>query len=72
MNRPNEDARMPRSKGIVTGWGAEPFRDRLSDSDASIVKLLLAAGRCFWARPVLGRWPIMTSGMAGSRETGGT
>lgn len=32
------------TKGIVTGWGAEPFADRVPDGDASIVTRLRAAG----------------------------
>ena len=32
------------TKGIVTGWGAEPFRDRVPETDARVVTLLRAAG----------------------------
>jgi Asp-tRNA(Asn)/Glu-tRNA(Gln) amidotransferase A subunit family amidase len=30
--------------GIVTGWGAEPWRDQVPDSDATVVRLLTEAG----------------------------
>jgi Asp-tRNA(Asn)/Glu-tRNA(Gln) amidotransferase A subunit family amidase len=30
--------------GIVTGWGAEPWRDRVPQSDATVVRLLTEAG----------------------------
>lgn len=32
------------TRGIVTGWGAEPFRDRVPAHDATIVRRLRAAG----------------------------
>lgn len=32
------------TKGIVTGWGAEPYRDRVPDQDAAVVTRLRAAG----------------------------
>lgn len=32
------------TRGIVTGWGAEPFRDRIPNNDAIVVKRLRAAG----------------------------
>jgi len=32
------------TEGVATGWGAEPFRDRVPDADATIVRKLRAAG----------------------------
>lgn len=32
------------TKGIVTGWGAEPYRDRVPDRDAAVVTRLRTAG----------------------------
>ena len=42
------------SKGIVTGWGAEPFRDCVPDSDATIVKRLRAAGAVLLGKTTVG------------------
>ena len=42
------------TKGIVTGWGAEPFRDRVPASDASIVKRLRAAGAVLLGKTTVG------------------
>lgn len=42
------------TKGIVTGWGAEPFRDRAPDSDATIVKMLRAAGAVLLGKTTVG------------------
>jgi Asp-tRNA(Asn)/Glu-tRNA(Gln) amidotransferase A subunit family amidase len=42
------------AKGIVTGWGAEPFRDRVPDSDATIVKLLRAKGAVLLGKTTVG------------------
>ena len=42
------------TKGIVTGWGAEPFRDRVPDSDATIVKRLRAAGAVLLGKTTVG------------------
>ena len=42
------------TKGIVTGWGAEPFRDRLPDTDATIVKKLRAAGAVLLGKTTVG------------------
>lgn len=42
------------TKGIVTGWGAEPFRDRVPDSDATIVKMLRAAGAVLLGKTTVG------------------
>ncbi|MEO0918915.1 MAG: amidase, partial [Pseudomonadota bacterium] len=32
------------TKDIVTGWGAEPYRDRVPDQDAAVTRALRAAG----------------------------
>ena len=42
------------TKGIATGWGAEPFRDRLPDADAAIVQKLRAAGAVLLGKTTLG------------------
>ena len=42
------------TKGIVTGWGAEPFRDRVPDADATIVRRLRAAGAVLLGKTTLG------------------
>jgi Asp-tRNA(Asn)/Glu-tRNA(Gln) amidotransferase A subunit family amidase len=42
------------TKGIVTGWGAEPYRDRVPDSDATIVTKLRAAGAVLLGKTTLG------------------
>src|SRR5262249_17651284 len=42
------------TKGIVTGWGAEPFRDRVPDADATIVKKLRAAGAVLLGKTTVG------------------
>jgi len=42
------------TKGIVTGWGAEPFQERLPDADATIVKKLRAAGAVLLGKTTLG------------------
>lgn len=42
------------TKGIVTGWGAEPFRDRVPDSDATIVERLRAVGAVLIGKTTLG------------------
>lgn len=42
------------TKGIVTGWGAEPFRDRVPDTDATIVKRLRAAGAVLLGKTTVG------------------
>ncbi len=42
------------TKGIVTGWGAEPFRDRVPDTDATIVKLLRAKGAVLLGKTTVG------------------
>jgi Asp-tRNA(Asn)/Glu-tRNA(Gln) amidotransferase A subunit family amidase len=40
--------------GLVTGWGAEPFRDRVPDQDAAIVKRLRAAGAVLLGKTTVG------------------
>jgi Asp-tRNA(Asn)/Glu-tRNA(Gln) amidotransferase A subunit family amidase len=42
------------TKGIVTGWGAEPFRDRVPDADASVVRKLRAAGAVLLGKTAVG------------------
>lgn len=42
------------TKGIVTGWGAEPFRDRVPDSDATIVGILRARGAVLLGKTTVG------------------
>lgn len=40
--------------GIVTGWGAEPFADRVPEGDAGVVVRLAAAGAVLIAKTSLG------------------
>jgi len=42
------------TKEITTGWGAEPFRDRLPDADATIVRKLRAAGAILLGKTTVG------------------
>lgn len=42
------------TKGITTGWGAEPYRDRVPDDDAELVKRLRAAGAVLLGKTSLG------------------
>ena len=42
------------TKGIVTGWGAEPYRDRVPDADATIVRKLRAAGAVLLGKTTVG------------------
>ena len=42
------------TRGIVTGWGAEPFRNRVPDTDATIVRLLRAAGAVLLGKTTVG------------------
>jgi Asp-tRNA(Asn)/Glu-tRNA(Gln) amidotransferase A subunit family amidase len=42
------------TRGIVTGWGAEPFRDRVPDADAAIVRKLRAAGAVLLGKTTVG------------------
>jgi Asp-tRNA(Asn)/Glu-tRNA(Gln) amidotransferase A subunit family amidase len=42
------------AKGIVTGWGAEPFRDRVPGTDASVVRKLRAAGAVLLGKTAVG------------------
>jgi Asp-tRNA(Asn)/Glu-tRNA(Gln) amidotransferase A subunit family amidase len=40
--------------GIITGWGAEPFRNRVPDQDATIVRKLRAAGAVLLGKTAVG------------------
>ena len=42
------------TRGIVTGWGAEPYRDRVPDADATIVRKLRAAGAVLLGKTTVG------------------
>ena len=42
------------TKDIKTGWGAEPYRDRVPNSDATIVKKLREAGAVLLGKTTLG------------------
>jgi Asp-tRNA(Asn)/Glu-tRNA(Gln) amidotransferase A subunit family amidase len=42
------------TKEIVTGWGAEPYRNRVPDADATIVRLLRAAGAVLLGKTTVG------------------
>ena len=42
------------TKDIATGWGAEPFRDRVPDADATIVRKLRAAGAVLLGKTTVG------------------
>lgn len=42
------------TKGITTGWGAEPYRDRVPEHDAIIVRRLRAAGAVLLGKTTLG------------------
>ncbi|MFM9974034.1 MAG: amidase family protein, partial [Beijerinckiaceae bacterium] len=42
------------TKGIITGWGAEPFRDRAPETDAAIVRKLRAAGAVLLGKTTVG------------------
>ncbi len=42
------------TKGIVTGWGAEPYQDRLPGADARIVTLLRQAGAVLLGKTTVG------------------
>lgn len=42
------------TKGIVTGWGAEPFQHRVPDADAAIVTRLRAAGAVLLGKTTVG------------------
>ena len=42
------------TKGLVTGWGAEPYRDRVPDRDAAIVTKLRAAGAVLLGKTTVG------------------
>ncbi len=42
------------TKGIVTGWGAEPYRDRVPQADAAIVTKMRAAGAVLLGKTTVG------------------
>ncbi|RVT81682.1 amidase [Rhodobacteraceae bacterium CCMM004] len=42
------------TEGIVTGWGAEPYRDRVPDADARIVTMLREAGAVLLGKTTVG------------------
>ncbi len=42
------------TKGIVTGWGAEPYRSRAPEADAAIVTRLRAAGAVLLGKATVG------------------
>ncbi len=42
------------TKGIVTGWGAEPFRHRVPENDAAIATKLRAAGAVMLGKATVG------------------
>jgi len=42
------------TRAVVTGWGAEPFRDRVPDRDAVIVTRLRAAGAVLLGKTTVG------------------
>lgn len=42
------------TKGITTGWGAEPFQDRVPNSDAAVTTKLRAAGAVLIGKTTLG------------------
>lgn len=42
------------TKGVVTGWGAEPYRNQVPDNDATIVRLLRAAGAVLLGKTTVG------------------
>lgn len=42
------------TKGITTGWGAEPFQNRVPDSDAAVTTRLRAAGAVLLGKTTVG------------------
>ena len=42
------------ARGVVTGWGAEPFRDRVAEADATVVRKLRAAGAVLLGKTTVG------------------
>ncbi len=42
------------TRGVTTGWGAEPFQDRLPESDAAVVTRLRRAGAVLLGKTTLG------------------
>ncbi len=42
------------TRGITTGWGAEPYRDRVPGSDATVTRKMRAAGAVLLGKTTLG------------------
>lgn len=42
------------TKGITTGWGAEPYRDRVPDTDSTVTQKMRAAGAVLLGKTTLG------------------
>jgi Asp-tRNA(Asn)/Glu-tRNA(Gln) amidotransferase A subunit family amidase len=42
------------TQGVVTGWGAEPFQDRIPQTDAAVVTRLRAAGAVLLGKTTVG------------------
>ncbi|WP_227270448.1 amidase [Roseobacter weihaiensis] len=42
------------TKGITTGWGAEPFKHRVPDADATVTRRMRAAGAVLLGKTTLG------------------
>ena len=42
------------TKGVVTGWGAEPFQNRVPDADAAVVTRMRAAGAVLLCKTTVG------------------
>lgn len=42
------------TKGITTGWGAEPFQNRVPDADATVTRKMRAAGAVLLGKTTLG------------------
>ncbi len=42
------------TKGVVTGWGAEPFQNRVPDADAAVVTRMRAAGAVLLGKTTVG------------------
>ena len=58
--------------GLVTGWGAEPFRDRVPDRDAAIVVKLRAAGAVLLGKTAVGALAYNDIWYGGQLVTHGT
>ncbi|WP_299819833.1 amidase [uncultured Jannaschia sp.] len=42
------------TKGVATGWGAEPFRDRVPERDAAVTRLMRQAGAVLLGKTTVG------------------